>query len=208
MDDGAIEVIIFDLGNVLVDFDHTIAAKRISAFCDKSAQEIFDMFFASEITILFEAGKISPQDFFLKVKQMLNLRLDYESFVPIWNDIFFLSAKNRAVYSLINRLRNNYRTALISNINTLHYDYLKARFPVFDVFHKVFTSFELGAVKPSHTIYKKTLEALGVRPENTFYTDDRIELIESAKELGIKSFAFTCVEQLRKDLVASGVNIN
>ena len=208
MDNGNIEVLIFDLGNVLVDFDHSIAAKRISRFCDKTPQEIYDLFFASEATVLFEEGKISPQDFYLKVKEMLNLRLEYDSFVPIWNEIFFLSAKNRAVFSLINKLRERYRTALISNINFLHFEYLKKHFPVFGVFHNVFTSFELGAVKPDHAIYKRMLEILRVPPEKAFYTDDRVELIESAKSLGMRGFPFICVEQLKNDLLASGVNIN
>ena len=202
-----IEAVVFDLGNVLVDFDHTIAAKRISRFCDKSPQEIFDLFFDSCVTRLFEEGKISSGDFFLKVKEALNLRLSYEAFVPIWNEIFFLTDKNRKVYSLLNDLRQDYKTALVTNINILHYEYLKKNFPVFGVFHKVFTSFELGSVKPSHAIYKKILEELEVLPENTFYTDDRAELIESAKELGMKSFLFKGIEQLKKDLLASGINI-
>jgi len=208
MDNAGIEVLIFDLGNVLIDFDHTIAAKRISSFCDKSPQQIFDLFFASDITTIFEEGKIPASDFYLRVKEMLGLRLDYDSFVSIWNDIFFLSAKNRLLYSLINGLKGHYKTALISNINTLHYEYVKERFPVFGVFHKVFTSFEVGAIKPSHLIYKKSLEALGAKPESVFYTDDRVELVESARELGIKGFPFTSVEQLKKDLSASGVNVN
>ena len=203
-----IQAILFDLGNVLIDFDHTIAAGRIAHFCDKTPQQIFDLFFASNITMLFEEGKITPQDFYQEVKKMLGLRLSYESFVPIWNEIFFLSSKNLAVYSLANALRANYKTALISNINVLHYEYLVRHFPVFRIFHNVFTSFELGAAKPNHSIYKKSLETLGVEPENVFYTDDRAELVESASQLGIKSFLFTDIEKLKKDLLVSGVNFN
>jgi FMN phosphatase YigB (HAD superfamily) len=63
-------------------------------------------------------------------------------------------------------------------------------------------------VKPDHAIYKKMLEILGTPSEKVFYTDDRVELVESAKELGIKGFPFVSVEQLNKDLLVSGVNIN
>jgi FMN phosphatase YigB (HAD superfamily) len=139
---------------------------------------------------------------------MLSLRLEYESFVPIWNDIFFLSAKNRAVFSLANRLRQNYQVVLLSNINVLHHEYLKQYFPVFGLFHHVFTSYELGVIKPDQEIYKKALEALNVLPENVFYADDRPELVESARALGINSFLFTGIEQLKSDLVASGITID
>lgn len=190
MEGQEIKAIILDLGNVLVDFNHMMAAERISCFCQKSPQEIFDLFFDSKITATFEEGKIPPRDFFLKVKEILSLNLTYESFVPIWNDIFFLSKKNRAVYSLANKLRERYKLILLSNINILHYEYLKKRFPVFNVFHHIAVSCELGCVKPNEEIYKKCLRILGLAPEEVFYTDDRIELVQSAGKIGIKSFLF------------------
>src|SRR4030042_6411170 len=100
MDNHRISAIIFDLGKVLVDFDHAIAAKRISAFTTKDPQEIFSLFFDSKLTGLFEEGKISPRDFFSGVQNMLNLEIGYEEFLPIWNEIFFLTEKNQAVYNL------------------------------------------------------------------------------------------------------------
>ena len=205
---GGIKAVIFDLGNVLVDFDHRRAAGRVAQYCHKSAQDIYDLFFDSELTRLFEEGRISEEDFFLKVKSALDLDLDFSGFVPIWNEIFFLSAKNRAVASLAAKLKKRYRTAVLSNINVLHYEYIKKTFPVFDAFHEVFTSCQLGFVKPDHRIYAGALSALGVKACETFYTDDRKELIESASKLGIKCSVFTGFDQLEIDLTSAGININ
>lgn len=69
-----IEAVIFDLGNVLVDFDHRIAANRIAEFSDKSPAEIFALFFDSQLIGLFEEGKISPQDFFCKSQRNAELK--------------------------------------------------------------------------------------------------------------------------------------
>lgn len=205
MQKNAVEAIVFDLGNVLIDFDHRIAAGRISGFTDYSPKEIFNLFFDSELTGLFEQGKIQPQDFFRKVKEILRADIEYPEFLPIWNEIFFLSDKNHQVYGLAKLLRCKYRLALLTNINVLHFEYLKSAFGVFDVFDKVLASCELGLSKPNPQIYKKTLEILGVLPGETLYFDDRTELIESAAGLGIRSFLFRSVEQLKKDLVACGV---
>lgn len=204
----AIEAIIFDLGNVLVDFDHRIAAERIAQFGDKKPEQIFSLFFDSPLTGLFEEGRISPQDFFAQVQEALNLKLGYESFLPIWNEIFYLSAKNLKVYDLAKRLRKSYRLALLSNINILHFDYLKQNFPVFDAFHNIITSYQAQTRKPSPLIYQKALEALGASPQNTFYTDDRSELIQSANRLGIKGFVFKGIEQLNRDLASAGIHPN
>lgn len=201
-----IKAIIFDLGNVLIDFDHMIAAQRLSKFTDKTGKEIFDLFFDSELTGLFEEGKISPLDFFLKVKETLNLKMGFAEFVPIWNEIFFCTRKNLDVYRLARNLKKTYKLALLSNINTLHFEYIKKTFPLLDAFHNVIASFQLGLRKPQRRIYQKTLNILHVLPEEVFYVDDREELVESAKELKIRAHVFTGLEKLKKDLLDAGIN--
>lgn len=127
--------------------------------------------------------------------------------MPIWNEIFFLSEKNSAICNLAYTLKNRYRIALLSNINILHFEYIKKTFFVLNNFSNIIASYKVGFRKPHPEIYSIALRALGVSPENCFYTDDRPELIESARELGIKGFVFKSAEQLKKDLLDSGVNI-
>jgi HAD superfamily hydrolase (TIGR01509 family) len=203
-----IKAVIFDLGNVMVSFNHHFAAEKIARLSAKTEKEIFQFFFDSPLTGLFEEGKISPREFFREVKKALKLDIDYADFLPVWNEIFFLTDSNRAVYKLAKGLRKNYRVALLSNINTLHFDYLKDNFPVFDAFHNLLFSFEMKLKKPDARIYKKALAVLAARPEETFYTDDRQELIESSRKLGIQGFVFKGVKQLKKDLKDAGVKIN
>lgn len=203
-----IKAVIFDLGNVLIDFDHRIAARKIALYCDKNPREIYDFFFDSELTALFESGKISAQDFFKEIKEILNLTLNYHEFLPIWNDIFFLSEKNYAVYHLAKELVKGYEIAILSNINILHFNYLKDNFPVFEAFHRLFLSFELKLSKPDPLIYTRALEILELTPGEVFYTDDRPELVEESRRLGIQGHVFKGIAQLKRDLSASGVNIN
>jgi len=205
MSKTVIKVIIFDLGNVMVDFDLRPAVERIANFCNRGPNEIIKLFFGSNITNSFEKGELSAEEFYNQAKEILGLKLGYESFVPIWNEIFFFSSKNRAVYHIANRLKNNYSLAMLSNTNILHYRYIKDRFPIFSIFENVFLSFEIGAVKPDKVIYQKAIKALDCLPENIFYSDDRPELIKSALDLGIKSYVYTSPEQLIKDL--SSLNI-
>jgi putative hydrolase of the HAD superfamily len=201
-----IKGIIFDLGNVLLDFDHRIAAGKIAKFTDMSGEEIYNLFFDSQATALFEAGKIHPEEFFAIIRKKLKLNLNLEEFIPIWNEIFFFSEKNLGVYNIAHRLKENYRVALLSNINILHFDYIKKTFPVLDAFHDILTSCELKLRKPDPAIYAKTLQVLGTKPDETFYTDDRPELIKGAKKLGINSFVFKDVPGLETDLTVLNIN--
>jgi len=203
-----IKAVIFDLGKVLIDFDHRIAARRISAFCAMSAEEIYELFFDSRLTALFEEGKILPRDFFNQIKKLLDLKLDYDGFLPIWNEIFFLSPGNRSVYKIGKALRKNYAVALLSNVNILHFNYLKEKFPIFDIFHNITASCAVGFKKPDPRIYKKLLNDLKVTPQDSFYTDDRPELIQEANKLGMRSFIFENIDKLKKDLLSCGVSID
>jgi FMN phosphatase YigB (HAD superfamily) len=200
-----IKVIVFDLGRVLVDFDHLIAARKIAGLTGKSPQQIFNLFFDSSLIQSFEQGKISPGDFFASVSRMLDLKINFEQFLPIWNQIFFLSEDNKAVYALGKSLRNNHRLALLSNINILHFDYLERNFRVFDIFHDIFLSCEMGYIKPEPEIYLKVISSLGVSAEEIFYVDDRAELIDQAVKLGIRGFVFKGVAQLKRDLAGCGI---
>lgn len=204
----AIKTVIFDLGRVLIDFDHMRAAARIAEFAQIGKEEIFRFFFDSELTCLFEEGKIPPQDFFFKIKEMLGLKCDYEIFVPIWNDIFFFTDNNLSVFNLARLLKDNYKVSVLTNINILHWEYLKKTFPRITTLPNIITSFELRLRKPDPAIYHKALEILEASPENTFYTDDRPELVRSASQLGIKSFVFSGIAQLKKDLLAVGIKAN
>lgn len=204
----AIKTVIFDLGRVLIDFDHMRAAAKIAEFTKMPKDKIFNLFFDSGLTGLFEEGKVSRQDFFLKVKELLGLSCDYETFSAIWNDIFFFTDNNLAVLELAVSMKNNYKVAVLTNINILHWEYLKKAFPRINTLPNIITSFDLGFRKPHPEIYRKALKILESLPEDVFYTDDRPELVESAAKLGINSFVFGGIAQLKKDLFAAGININ
>jgi len=203
--DKEIKVIVFDLGRVMVDFDHYIAARKLASAAGKSPQEIFDLFFDSPLIQSFEEGKIQPGEFFRLVGQALGLKISFEEFLPVWNQIFIFSEENKAVHDLGRILKKRYRVALLSNINALHLDYLKRNFPVFDIFHDIFASCEMGCIKPDPEIYRRVISSLGVLPEEIFYTDDRPELIEQANKLGMRGFVFKGSGKLKADLASCGV---
>lgn len=203
-----IKVVVFDLGRVLVDFDHRIAAQKISEFSSRDPQQIYDLFFDSPITRNFEEGKISPEEFFREISRELGLNLDFDKFRSIWNQIFFLSEENRSVYALGKELKRKHRLALLSNVNILHFNYLKDNFPVFDIFHHIFASCEMGCMKPSPEIYHKVVSSLAVKSGEIFYVDDRPELIESACRLGIRGFVFKGTKQLKADLRSCGIELD
>lgn len=201
-----IKAVIFDLGRVLIDFDHWIAADKISKFTEIKPEEIFPLFFDSGLIQSFEEGKISAKDFFSEVKKILSLGIGFEEFLPIWNKIFFITEQNKAVYELAKSLKGRYKVAMLSNVNELHFEYLKKEFQIFDAFDYVLTSYGLGRIKPHPEIYQMALKIIGAEASQTFYVDDRPELITEAGKLGIHSFVYKGIGQLKKDLASCGIS--
>ena len=192
------EAIFCDLGNVLVNFDHRIAVKKILACTQKSEQDIYQLFFDSGLTKEYEEGLISSSDFFKRVRDSLNLDMDDETLLPIWNDIFFETQLNTDIQGLLRSVKGRYKLAMISNINETHWEFLKEKMPIFNVFDKLVLSYEVGFRKPAVEIYNAALESVGVAPSKAFYIDDRQDLIEAAFRFGIKGVAFDGEEAFKK----------
>ncbi|MFC1624429.1 HAD family hydrolase [Candidatus Omnitrophota bacterium] len=195
--------IICDLGNVLIDFDHNIAAKKIMACTPKKEKDIYDLFFDSPITKLYEEGKISPDEFFRKVKDSLKLDMDYNNFLPIWNEIFFETPINIKMHNFLKRVKARYKLIMLSNLNKTHFEFLNKKMGIFGEFDRLILSYEVGFRKPAPQIYKAAMDSVKTVPSRAFYIDDRRDLIEAASKLGIKGIAFDgeqAFEEIVKEL--------
>jgi putative hydrolase of the HAD superfamily len=201
------KVVLFDLGNVVVNFDHWIAVKKISKFAQRSPEEIYQLFFDSNLTSLYEEGRLSSMDFFFRVKDILNFNIDYKKFVPIWNEIFFLTPDNLQVHRLALELKDKYKVLLISNTNELHFNYIKKRFRVLGGFEGFILSYQVKARKPDSKIYTAAIEYSCARPEQIVYIDDREDLVEAGRKMGLNSFPFKGVQELKKELHRLGIRI-
>lgn len=192
------DVIFCDLGNVLVNFDHRIAVKKILRLMPKNEQDIYQLFFDSGFTKDYEEGKISSIEFFKKVKGSLELDINYNKFLPIWNDIFFEVPLNKKMQNLLKVVKGKYKLVMISNINETHFEFLKKKMPIFGEFDKLILSYEIGFRKPAKEIYDAALESVNTAPLKAFYIDDRADLIEVALGYGIKGMAFDGEEAFKK----------
>src|SRR5437764_184255 len=109
------DLIIFDLGRVLVDFDFKKVISDLKRYSPLTLQEIRAYFYRTPLWDLFERGGISPNAFYAALKKDLKLkRLTFQEFSPIWNEIF---QENHDSVALLHSLRGKYRLALLSNVN-------------------------------------------------------------------------------------------
>ncbi len=197
------EVILFDLGNVILPFNHYQIAEKLLPFTKREdyqdPKKIFSFLFDFGKGAIneYETGKVSTFEFFRSLKEFLRLTLSFEEFVPIWNDIFW---ENEEVSELIYSLKGKKRLGLLSNTNPLHFDYLLSTFPVLKAFEKWLLSHEVGFKKPAIEIFEKAIEWAGVEPEKILFIDDLKTHIEVAISLGMQGIHFTSSTRLREEL--------
>ena len=191
------DTILCDLGNVLINFDHRIAVRKILEHTPKGEEDIYNLFFDSGLTELYEEGKIDPKEFFRRVKEFLKIDIDQDEFFPIWNEIFFEVPLNKKMHEFLKNTKNNHKLVMVSNLNITHFEHLRNKMDIFDVFDKLILSYEVGRRKPASEIYEAALDSVGTKREKSFYIDDRRDLIEVAAKMGIKGIVFDGDEAFR-----------
>jgi epoxide hydrolase-like predicted phosphatase len=188
-----IKAIIFDLGNVIVLFDHFTICRNLSAYSPYSPEEIYNMLFTSGLESLFDTGKISPEDFFKEASGALQLTIDIEQFKEIWCNIFSL---NPGIDNLIVKLKKKYQLFCLSNTNMWQFEHCRKHFTILDNFDSFILSFQEGVKKPDWKIYEKALQEADAVPEECIYIDDVKKFVQAAEEKGMKAIRFTSTEDL------------
>ncbi len=199
------QVVIFDLGNVIAPFDFMICCRRLVDYSPYSAEDIYRHIFKSPVIYDYEAGSLTSEEFFVRLSDELQLKLDFARFCPIWENIF---TENLEVSRIIRSLQNGYRLFLLSNTNELHFEYIYNKFDIMKSFEGYILSYKVGHMKPDPRIFKPALKLAGVAPAEIVYIDDIPEYTQAAADLGICGIHFSSASKLKQQLIHYGVKLS
>lgn len=192
-----IKAIIFDVGKVIINYDHMIAAKKMSKIVGIPATLLKEVLLEEKNVTSFEKGSISEKEFWSRVGKRIKRKIDGKLFGNLWNSMF---SSNKPMEKLVRSLKKHYKLALLSNIMRSQKDYVCKHFKIIKAFDVAIFSNEVGARKPERGIYELALRKLGTKPKETLYFDDRVEFVTAARKLGISAFQFKSISQLKKIL--------
>lgn len=181
------KVVIFDIGNVLVDFDFQDLKSAIADASGRSAYEPTEkdeqMYFSAE------TGAMSERDYIDYLNGSCGLNWKIQDMVDVWMKMFTI---NEAGYGLFRELIDRGVTVCtLSNIADYHIRAIEANWPgFFKGASELFLSYRIGFRKPDEGIYRHALNNLPVQPEDCFFVDDLPENIEAARAAGIQAHQF------------------
>jgi HAD superfamily hydrolase (TIGR01509 family) len=189
---------VFDLGKVLIPFDYAPAISKLNQI-EQGLGDRFIEFYKSNYHFHrdFERGKISETQFINKMLEVIDHKIDAETFKKYYADIFSI---NEDVISLLPILKKNYKLFLLSNTDSIHQKYGWQKYEFLKYFDKLILSHEVGSVKPEEKIYRAVEEASGLPSEEHFYIDDIKEYVDAAINLGWDAVLFEGYEKLVADL--------
>jgi len=193
-----IELLIFDLGKVLIDFDFRKVIHALKTYTPKNKTAIHTFFKTTPLWDRFERGHLKPKAFFKELQTELDLRdLTYTEFEKLWNDIF---TEKKDSIALLKTLKGKYQLAMLSNVNQLHWEFVKGKHSFMKWFDHPVASYAVGHRKPEPAIFHHTLKKAGIPAERALFTDDLKPHIVAAKKIGIHGIHFKNAAQLKKDL--------
>src|SRR5438045_1063122 len=137
-------VVVFDLGKVLVDFDYTIAAKKIASKGTVLAEKIYEFIALSPLLLKYETGLATREEFFNAVCETTGYCGDIEEFGGFFADIF---TPIDPMVELHIALRSaGIPHYIFSTTNDLAISHIRKNLPFFNNFDGYILSYEVGEI--------------------------------------------------------------
>lgn len=196
--------IAFDLGNVLIPFDHMKACRALGAIYNLDPQYIYERIFEGGIEQAFDLGNLSPSDFTQECSDALNVNLNGHDLVDAWSDIF---SSDPEMEKLVEELADNADLCLISNTNCWHYNFVLRKFPFVADFSRRLLSYKIHKMKPDPEVFCLALRWAQSGQTNIFI-DDIEDNVKSAAAVGFNAIHFSGIVPLRESLRRLGVKLD
>ena len=200
--DKQIKNIVFDLGGVLVDLDFKAAINGLQKAGFANVKEQLQTLHQGGIFQKFELGEMSADEFRTAIRENSTVTLTDEEIDALWNAMLLEIPREKL--ELILDLRGKYMVYLLSNTNSIHWDYVCKNafnyrgFRVNDYFEETFLSYEMHLAKPNKAIFEKVLHDANLLPEETLFIDDSEANCKAAEEVGIHAHHYHIGDDLSK----------
>jgi FMN phosphatase YigB (HAD superfamily) len=188
-------IVVFDLGKVLVDFDYSIAARKIAVRSAMSLDGINRFIGSSDITVKYEVGLLTRWDFFEQARQAIGFHGTFEEFGEFFGDIFTAIPPMIELHAEMRR--RGVPTYIFSNTNDLAVEHVRRNFPFFKNFDGYIYSYEVGVMKPEAKIYEALEKLAGRHGAEILYLDDRPENVVAGAARGWRTILHESPDKTR-----------
>ena len=200
--DCEVDVFIFDLFGVVIEFDDAIAYARLARHCADPAGAVaqLDGLLAGYD---FCTGRLTLPEIHRRLVEAEGLTLSYPDFEASWQEPYTWAMPGMA--PLLERLADRYRLVLLSNVDQYYWPVVRAAHPELDRFSALLLSCDLGAAKPEPEAFLHACQVADTAPARCLFVDDSDVNVDAARRLGFRAHRFRGVAGLVARLRRAGV---
>jgi putative hydrolase of the HAD superfamily len=197
-----IELVAFDLGNVLTDVDEKTVSIKLSKLSGRTPDQVHNIVFGKARKALFETATMSFDEHAERSIAALCIDISVEEFTALYDSVLI---PYEEMFPLVEKIAENYRIALVSNTSEPHWNFAKRFLPFSELLNPVIVSYEVDSMKPNPVFYQALLDQSQIAPEKILFIDDLAINIEAARAAGMIGHQFVSQQNLEQSLIDLGI---
>lgn len=181
---------LFDIGNTLIQLDYETALEGICRYSEIDRDKLVQIMEWSGGYHDLERGAVNFEQFHDFMRARAGYRGGIDRLRTSWSQI--LAAPVEGIEEILERVREQYRVAFLSNCNEVHAELIRRRYGVmFRDEDVVLFSHRHGMLKPDRAIYQLACATLDAHPGEVVFIDDLDQNVRAAKQFGMRAYQFT-----------------
>lgn len=199
-----IEAVIFDFGNVLLEWDPRHIYRRYFPDNEAAMEE-----FLHEVKFMdWNAQQDKGRSFAEGVAELSQQFPHYAELIQAYHDNWKDSIGDHleGTVEIMKRLKEaGYRLYGLSNWSAETFPLMRHKFEFFNLLDDIVISGDVGMIKPEPEIFEHILERIGKPAGACLFIDDAKANVEQARKMGIVTIHFQSPAQLETELQRLGV---
>lgn len=198
------ELMLFDLDEVLVDYDETARLNLLAERSGATPQRVHEALTLSGFEDESDRGDWPPDRYADELSRRIGATVSLQDCI----DARAASMKPRPeMLELAQAVSAQLRVAILTNNGTYMHGRMReicpALFPLFD--GAVHFAAEYGVIKPDPQSFRECLAERGADAQRTLFVDDRLPNVEGARHAGLHALHFTDAATLARELLGRGL---
>lgn len=194
-----INTIIFDLGNVLINWEPKLLYNKIF-----ESEEQTNHFLENICTLTWneeqDAGRSLEAGTKALIEEFPGHEEEIKSYYDRWEEM--LNGPIEGTVEIFQKLKatGKYKIYALTNWSAELFPVALREFEFLTWFDGIVVSGDEGIRKPEAAFFQILFDRYQVKPEDAVFIDDNLRNVEAARKLGIQSIRFTSAEELEKEL--------
>lgn len=196
-----IDLVLFDLDDVLVDYSHEVRCRTLGERIGRDAGAVHAALFASGLERQADLGRIDPEGVAATLAATLGAPVSVADCVAARAAAM---APRVALRETVDALARRCRLAVLTNNGLMVRDHFATLCPPFAARFAgaVHCSAMYGIAKPDPAVFAHCAEALGVAPSRVLFIDDKAPNAAGAIRAGMSGHHYQGIAGLRSALAA------